>query len=119
MTRSAITGRPCGSIRISPWPTTYLGIALLAKGRRDEVDEDYPVGVESLNQFRGSALREAHAITTGKPMTSTPTGSQRGTASESPRRTTPDSTRRSTTIGRPSGSNRGGFVSTGLSARLS
>jgi tetratricopeptide (TPR) repeat protein len=31
----------------------------LAKGRLDEVFEDYPVGVESLNHFRGSALGEA------------------------------------------------------------
>jgi serine/threonine-protein kinase len=37
----------------------YLGVALLAKGRIDEVFEDYPVGVESLNQFHGSALYEA------------------------------------------------------------
>jgi serine/threonine-protein kinase len=37
----------------------FLGIALLAKGRLDGVFEDYPVGVESLNEFRGSALREA------------------------------------------------------------
>jgi tetratricopeptide (TPR) repeat protein len=37
----------------------HLGIALVAKGRLDEVFEDYPVGVESLNHFRGSALHEA------------------------------------------------------------
>jgi eukaryotic-like serine/threonine-protein kinase len=39
----------------------YLGIALLAKGRTDEVFEDYPLGVESLNPFRGSAQTEAIA----------------------------------------------------------
>ena len=37
----------------------YLGLALLAKGRLDEAFEYYPVGVESLNLIRGSALREA------------------------------------------------------------
>jgi serine/threonine-protein kinase len=37
----------------------HLGLALLAKGRTDEVFEDYPVGVKSLSQFHGSALREA------------------------------------------------------------
>jgi eukaryotic-like serine/threonine-protein kinase len=37
----------------------YLGIALLGKGRRDEVDEDYPEGVKSLSEFRGSALPQA------------------------------------------------------------
>jgi Tfp pilus assembly protein PilF len=37
----------------------HLGLALLAKGRIDEVFEDYPVGVESLNQFHGRALGEA------------------------------------------------------------
>jgi serine/threonine-protein kinase len=37
----------------------YLGLALLAKGRLDEVFEDYPVGVELLDQFRGAALHEA------------------------------------------------------------
>jgi serine/threonine-protein kinase len=39
----------------------HLGIALLAKGRTDAVLEDYPVGVESLNDFRGSAISEANA----------------------------------------------------------
>ena len=39
----------------------FLGIALLAKGRLDEVFEDYPADVESLNQFRGPALDEAIA----------------------------------------------------------
>jgi serine/threonine-protein kinase len=38
-----------------------LGVALLAKGRRDEVDEDYPEGVEPLARFRGPALGEALA----------------------------------------------------------
>lgn len=38
----------------------FLGIALLAKGRRDEVFEDYPKGIESLNRLRGSALQEAN-----------------------------------------------------------
>jgi serine/threonine-protein kinase len=37
----------------------HLGVALLGKGRLDEVFEDHPVGVESLNKFRGSALAEA------------------------------------------------------------
>jgi tetratricopeptide (TPR) repeat protein len=37
----------------------YLGIALLAKGRLDEAFDDYPVGVESLSQFHGSAVYEA------------------------------------------------------------
>ncbi len=37
----------------------FLGLALLAKGRCDEVFADYPVGVESLNLFRGSAIKEA------------------------------------------------------------
>jgi serine/threonine-protein kinase len=40
----------------------YLGLALLAKGRHDEVFEDYPVGVESLNQFRGSGIRETDEL---------------------------------------------------------
>jgi serine/threonine-protein kinase len=39
----------------------YLGVALLANGRTDEVFEDYPVGVESLNLFRGPAISEANA----------------------------------------------------------
>ena len=39
----------------------YLAIALLAKGRQDEVFEDYPADVESLNQFRGAALGDANA----------------------------------------------------------
>ena len=39
----------------------YLGIALLAKGRRDEVDDCYPEGVKPLDQFRGPALGEAIA----------------------------------------------------------
>ena len=39
----------------------HLAIALLAKGRNDEVFEDYPLGVESLNLFRGSAQSEANA----------------------------------------------------------
>jgi eukaryotic-like serine/threonine-protein kinase len=39
----------------------YLGIALLAKGRTDEVFEDYPLDVESLNSLRGSAQTEAIA----------------------------------------------------------
>jgi serine/threonine-protein kinase len=50
------------ALRVDPEFTLahyHLGIALLAKGRLDEVFEDYPVGVESLNQFHGSALREA------------------------------------------------------------
>jgi tetratricopeptide (TPR) repeat protein len=38
-----------------------LGIALVAKGRRDEVDECYPVSVKALEHFRGQALREASA----------------------------------------------------------
>jgi tetratricopeptide (TPR) repeat protein len=38
-----------------------LGLALLAKGRCDEVFADYPVGVESLNQLRGSAIQETVA----------------------------------------------------------
>ena len=37
----------------------FLGLALLAKGRCDEVFADYPVGVESLNLLRGSAIGEA------------------------------------------------------------
>jgi serine/threonine-protein kinase len=39
----------------------YLGVALLAKRRMDEVYEAYPVGVESLNQFRGLAQAQALA----------------------------------------------------------
>ena len=39
----------------------YLGIALLANGRLDEVFEDYPADVESLNQLRGAALGDANA----------------------------------------------------------
>ena len=39
----------------------YLGIALLAKRRTEEVFEAYPVGVESLNQFRGLAQSRAIA----------------------------------------------------------
>ena len=38
----------------------YLGIALLAKGRHDEVLENYPAGDESLNEYRGSAIKEAN-----------------------------------------------------------
>jgi serine/threonine-protein kinase len=37
----------------------FLGLALLAKGRCAEAFEDYPVAVESLNEFRGSAIGEA------------------------------------------------------------
>ena len=59
--RSTITERPCGSIRISSSLTTTSAIALLAKGRQDEVFEDYPADVESLNQLRGAALGDANA----------------------------------------------------------
>ena len=38
-----------------------LGVALVAKGRRDEVDDCYPEGVKSLLPARGDALREATA----------------------------------------------------------
>ena len=65
----------------------FLGLALLAKGRRDEVDEDYPVGVESLNHFRGSAMNEADRLLLASLRLSTPNGSRPGTASASPRRT--------------------------------
>ena len=37
----------------------FLGLSLLAKGRCDEVFADYPVGVESLNLLRGSAIEES------------------------------------------------------------
>jgi serine/threonine-protein kinase len=40
----------------------FLGLALLAKGRVDAVFEDYPVGVESLSRYHGSALSEAIAL---------------------------------------------------------
>ena len=36
----------------------YLGVALLAKGRRDEVDADYPQDAKSLEPFRQTALPE-------------------------------------------------------------
>jgi eukaryotic-like serine/threonine-protein kinase len=52
------------ALRVDPdftYAHYYLGIALLAKGRTDEVFEDYPVGVDSLNVFRGSAITEANA----------------------------------------------------------
>ena len=39
----------------------FLGIALLALGRTNEVFEAYPVGVESLNLFRGLGQAEAIA----------------------------------------------------------
>jgi serine/threonine-protein kinase len=38
-----------------------LGLTLLAKGRRDELDEDYPAGVKPLEHARGRALGEAVA----------------------------------------------------------
>ncbi len=39
----------------------YLGLALITKGRRDEVDECYPESVKPLEAFRGQALGEASA----------------------------------------------------------
>jgi serine/threonine-protein kinase len=51
------------ALRVDPdfAPAHYhLGLALLAKGRHDEVFEDYPEGVESLNQYRGSGLGESN-----------------------------------------------------------
>jgi len=38
-----------------------LGLALVAKGRRDEADDCYPEGVKSLLPARGDALRDATA----------------------------------------------------------
>jgi tetratricopeptide (TPR) repeat protein len=52
------------ALRIDPdfaYAHYHLAVALLAKGRRDEVLEDYPSGVESLNKLRGLAQAEATA----------------------------------------------------------
>jgi len=42
----------------------YLGMALISKGRRDEVDHDFPEGVKPLEQFRELALRDAKQYNT-------------------------------------------------------
>ncbi len=41
------------------WAHGALGFALLAKGRRDEVDDFYPASAKALFSFRGKALHEA------------------------------------------------------------
>ena len=67
-----------------------LGVALLAKGRWDEMDDCYPHGVKSLEPGSVVKPRVRQSLITSKPSPVTPRGFRPVTRSAFPRRTRPD-----------------------------